>query len=387
MSVFKNRYRAATYLSALVLMGMGIVCLIFPFLRPTPCVSVVLPTYNRLEFLPRAIESILNQTLPDFELIIVDDGSTDESWDLIRSYVRQDSRVKGIRHAQNRGVAAARNTGIRQAQGQYIAVMDSDDVAYPDRLEKSVAFLNAHPDITAVTGRYVTNQTNTPNVWVPPKRLEILMYFGNYFTHPALIRRSFLTTHNIRYNETLPRAEDYDLWAQIIAAGGRLFILNDVLMYLRRHHTWPKEDYKRMQVDKKLISARLLGRFGIPKEAALTLSRCDLMAQMKTANRDLNHVDKDALAFIYAKECTAKERPANRLYVKGIAWLDNLYPQGRGFYRRETTNDLFRADFVGNNGLMLTDRQGEASYFEQEKGAYNQINEKKFKELLEKTKQ
>ena len=105
-----------------------------------PLVSVVMATYNRAKLLPQAIESILNQTMRHFELIIVDDGSTDETQNIINKYRKQDERIVVIKQ-HNSGPSAARNEGLKLAQGKYIAMMDDDDVSLPKRFEKQAAFL------------------------------------------------------------------------------------------------------------------------------------------------------------------------------------------------------------------------------------------------------
>ena len=115
-----------------------------------PNISVVLPVYNRSEFLIDAIDSVLNQTMNDFELIIVDDGSSNaECLKIINDYERKDARVRII-HQENHGSSHARNTGITSACGQYIACMDDDDVNSPSRFEKQVAFLTKHPNVAVV---------------------------------------------------------------------------------------------------------------------------------------------------------------------------------------------------------------------------------------------
>lgn len=116
--------------------------------RNKPIASVILTTYNRSDILPRAIKSVLKQNYQDYELIIVDDHSTDRTEDVVNSFNRD--KIKYIHHEQNRGLAAARNTGIRKAQGKYIAFLDDDDEWLPGKLEKQVEFLDKHPDIGMV---------------------------------------------------------------------------------------------------------------------------------------------------------------------------------------------------------------------------------------------
>jgi glycosyltransferase involved in cell wall biosynthesis len=115
-----------------------------------PAVSVVLPTYNRADSLGRAIQSVLEQTFTEFELIVVDDGSTDNSDEVLSAFT--DSRVRVIRNPVNRGVSAARNTGIRQSSGQFIAFQDSDDLWRPHKLERQVECLVRAGDRVGVVG-------------------------------------------------------------------------------------------------------------------------------------------------------------------------------------------------------------------------------------------
>ena len=107
-----------------------------------PTVSVILPTYNRAKYLDRAIKSVLDQTYTDFELIIIDDGSTDNTDQVVGSF--SDDRIKHIKHSSNKGAAAARNTGLEKAQGEYIAFQDSDDKWLPKKLEKQINIFKNH---------------------------------------------------------------------------------------------------------------------------------------------------------------------------------------------------------------------------------------------------
>ena len=115
-----------------------------------PRVSVVMPVYNSQKYLAEAIDSILAQTFGDFELLCVDDGSSDNSAAIIQSYAQRDSRVKLIQHEQNQGQAAAQNTGLAHARGAYFTLMDADDISLPQRLERQRRFLDCHAEIGAV---------------------------------------------------------------------------------------------------------------------------------------------------------------------------------------------------------------------------------------------
>jgi glycosyltransferase involved in cell wall biosynthesis len=114
-----------------------------------PKVSVILPTYNRAAMLPKAIESVLAQTFKDWELLVIDDGSTDEPPKVLRDYEKRDSRIRGITQ-KNSGICKTRHAGIRAAQGALIAFLDDDDTFTPDKLEKQVPYLDSHPGIGMV---------------------------------------------------------------------------------------------------------------------------------------------------------------------------------------------------------------------------------------------
>lgn len=111
-----------------------------------PVVSVIIPTYNRVHLLRRAIQSVLNQTYQDFEIIIIDDGSIDNTEEVVKKFQEQDKRVRYIKHEENKGGSAARNTGIKNAKGKYIAFLDSDDEWLPTKLEKQIELFRKRCD-------------------------------------------------------------------------------------------------------------------------------------------------------------------------------------------------------------------------------------------------
>ena len=121
-----------------------------PHTQPNPKVSLIIATYNRADLLPRAVNSVLSQTCDDYEIIIVDDCSPDNTPEIVREF--SDPRIRAIRHQTNRGAAAARNTGIAQARGEYIAFLDDDDECTPNRLADQVSVLDSNPDVGMVYG-------------------------------------------------------------------------------------------------------------------------------------------------------------------------------------------------------------------------------------------
>lgn len=181
-----------------------------------PLVSVILPTYNRDAFVSRAIDSVLSQTYPNFELIVVDDGSTDNTTGVLATYGK---RINVIQR-NNGGVSAARNSGIRCAVGDYIALLDSDDYWLPEKLAEQTTFFKSQPDALIC---------QTEEIWIrngkrvnPKKRHQ--KFSGMIFekTLPlclvspsaVMMRRSLIDEVGL-FDETLPACEDYDLWLRI----------------------------------------------------------------------------------------------------------------------------------------------------------------------------
>jgi len=181
-------------------------------------VSIIIPTYNCARLIGRAIESVLNQTYRDFELIIVDDSSTDNTDKIVKKFQEQDKRVKYIRHDKNKGGSAARNTGIKVARGEYIAFQDSDDEWLPEKLKKQMeVFKNTSSKVGIIyTGfwRIKDNEkTYIPQSWVKQKDGNI--YFellkGNFVGTPTiLIKKKCFKKVGI-FDENLPRLQDWEL--------------------------------------------------------------------------------------------------------------------------------------------------------------------------------
>jgi len=179
-----------------------------------PRVSVVMPVYNAERTLSKAIESILNQSFPNFELLMVDDGAKDSSWDIMARYAVQDERVRPLRHAVNQGNTAARNTGSNAAGGDYIAVQDADDVSLPERLEREVAYLDMHLEAGAVASpaQRIDGQDRVIGFWQVPATPELVranLLLTNPLPHTTVMMRRSLFQQVGGYQTT--NAPDYDL--------------------------------------------------------------------------------------------------------------------------------------------------------------------------------
>lgn len=195
---------------------------------PRPKISVIIPTFNREKLLPRAINSILNQTFQNFEIIVVDDASTDNTKQILKQYQKISRKIKVITHATNQGVSAARNTGNSYASGTYIAIMDSDDFARPDFLKTVISFMDAHPTVTigipfkdGYREKFRVFEENPSSF---PWNYPVYDFLaGNHLGNVGnVFRRDFILKHNIKYNPTYSCGEDYDFWMQMILKGAQI---------------------------------------------------------------------------------------------------------------------------------------------------------------------
>ena len=200
-----------------------------------PKVTVLMPVYNGEKYLREAIDSILNQTFTDFEFLIVNDGSTDGSVDIINSY--SDPRIRLINNETNLKLPAALNRGLDAARGQYIARMDCDDISLPERLARQVAFMDNYPAyglcgtnmIIVTIEKQVIGQcwgdTSVPFEWI--------LLWENPIAHPTvMLRREVLDTFNLRYRELL--SEDTDLWSRLVLHARIIRLHADLLYYRSR---------------------------------------------------------------------------------------------------------------------------------------------------------
>ena len=202
-----------------------------------PVVSVLMPVYNGEAFLREAVDSILGQSFADFELIIVNDGSTDATGALLAAI--SGPRVRVIENARNLGVTGSLNVGLDAVRGRYVARLDADDIAHPERLARQVAFMAANPDVVLLgSGHVVIDADGNPieRVRRPMSDAEFrwtaLLYAP--VIHPSVMYRAWLVREaGLRYDEHAD-AEDYDMWLRMLAHG-RGARLGQPLVTWRRH--------------------------------------------------------------------------------------------------------------------------------------------------------
>lgn len=230
-----------------------------------PKVTAFMPVFNGEKYLREAIDSILGQTFKDFEFLIINDGSTDDSEQIIESY--PDSRINLIHNERNMGLVKTLNMGLKHARGEYLARMDGDDISLPQRFEKQVAFLEANPEIflCGTWMRYL--EKDTKKKWTAPATHEGIisnLIFHSVLAHPTVMfRLKTLRDHRLCYDELYAHAEDYELWTKI-AFFLKFSNIPEVLHHYRRHsQNFTKIYSKKKRFYAGLVRHNLLRKLGV----------------------------------------------------------------------------------------------------------------------------
>ncbi len=200
-----------------------------------PKVSVIMPIYNAEFFLEEAIISILNQTLKNFELLLLDDWSQDRSISIMKERAAKDSRIVLIKNNKNMGITETLNKGISIAKWKYIARMDADDISLSERLEKQYLFLEKNIDIflLGTSAENITEDWKKISNYIPPlshKKIAQKLEYINCIYHPTIM---FKNDKNIKYRKKLRYCEDYDLYLRLLTKKRRFANLSEVLLKYR----------------------------------------------------------------------------------------------------------------------------------------------------------
>ena len=210
--------------------------------RKKGLVSVVMPVYNEADYVGEAIESIQKQTYSPLEIIIVEDGSTDETRKIAQKYEREDKRIEVIESPKNLGNYSSRNAGVQAAKGVFVAVMDGDDIALPRRIERQVRFLHQHPEHVMVGAQVrLIDAEGWPlgrrdGLHAEHEAIDSALMDGGWsVVHPTVLmrREAFMTVGG--YQERYPTNADHDLYLRL-AERGRIANLSEVLLHYRRHY-------------------------------------------------------------------------------------------------------------------------------------------------------
>jgi glycosyltransferase involved in cell wall biosynthesis len=235
----------------------------------TPTLSVLMPVFNAGRYLRRAVESVLCQTLKDFEFLIIDDGSSDGSLEILQSYAAQDLRIRLLSH-ENRGLSPTANELLHEASGDLVAPMDNDDVCQPQRLERQLAFLQNNPDVVCVGSSYrIIDEADRLILRQFPveqddEKIQKLMLAGHVsLHHPTTMYRRQAAIAVGGYDTRLPIAHDMDLWLRL-GEVGKLANMDEPLLDYRIHGKSTSDGLQSVALDEiRKACERAWGRRGI----------------------------------------------------------------------------------------------------------------------------
>ena len=252
--------------------------------EPTPLISIILPTFNRKGYIGECIDSVLAQTFRDFELIIVDDGSTDNTFGMLKTYLPDVILIR----QKNRGVSAARNTGLAAARGKYIAFLDSDDLWLPQKISCQIEFFNTHPraQICQTEEIWVRNgvRVNPGKRHKKPSGMIFEPSLALCLVSPSavMLHKSLLEKIGT-FDEGLPACEDYDLWLRI-SCQYPIYLLDRPLTVKRGGHPdqlsrTPGLDRYRIRAIKKIMDSGRLSERQFAAACNMLKEKCAIYSQ------------------------------------------------------------------------------------------------------------
>ena len=273
-----------------------------------PIVSVIIPTYQHAHFVGQAIESVLAQTYEDYEIIVVDDGSTDNTSEVLAEFGNQ---IKAIHHQENRGLSAARNTGIMASHGSLVAFLDADDVWMPDKLEKQVPLFErnesvglVYSDLSYFDKNGILPGTAFEGASPQSGMVHSAIFVRDFIPMPTVVvRRSCFDVVGL-FDETLMACEDHDMWLRISETWAVDFV-NEPLARYRFAPTQMHKDRERMLVNRLRVQEKAFTTSPALRELDIsTLDRCFYDLYLELARFYINHHQG------------AKARPLLRRYMQ-----------------------------------------------------------------------
>lgn len=208
-------------------------------MNKAPAISLIMSVYNGEDYLEEAIDSVLNQSFADFELIVINDCSTDGTADILSKYEAQDARVKVHPNEVNLRLPSSLNKALSFARGKYVARMDADDICLPDRLQKQFDFMEKNPDVALSSCRFMTLKKGVISSGGCGGRndsdsMKALLLVTNPILHPGIIARTEVI-RGLGYDKTFTCTEDMELWTRFLLDGHKVEILPEYLMIYRLH--------------------------------------------------------------------------------------------------------------------------------------------------------
>jgi glycosyltransferase involved in cell wall biosynthesis len=300
-----------------------------------PTLSIVMPVYNASRYIGEAIDSLLRQTFTDFELIVIDDGSTDHSLDIVNSY--DDPRIRIFRNEENKGIVFTRNRGLQEMRGRYYAPFDADDVAMPRKFEKQIAFMEQHPDygLTGTWARHIDSEGKVlKSKWKLNARASLIpsiQLFRAYFIQSAVVFRKEAIAQ-FGYTPGFEIGEDYLLYYQI-SLRYKCENLPEYLIHYRIHPKSITQSNPQMYRDREFSLYRIIYS---PLGINITPVELDTMMLIKYRNavpspENLRDIEAFLLRVLEANEHTRLYNRFALLSVVMNRWMKSCYNARRFF--------------------------------------------------------
>ena len=319
-------------------------------------ISVIMSVYNGEEYLNEAIDSVLAQSFTDFELIVINDCSTDRTPEILAQYEALDPRVKVHTNEQNLRLPSSLNKAISLAKGKYIARMDADDVCMPDRLEKQYAFMEEHPDVALSSCRFMTLKNGVVSSGgcggkIDHESIKALLLVTNPILHPGIIAKADVI-RQLGYDKSFTCTEDMELWSRFVMGDHKIEIQPEYLMIYRLHDkqiTGTTKERQRGEVTRiqKRYFADLLEGMSEEREdfyingiyfrdKADIGKFCAFLKWLKAVNRKKGKIEKHALSYAmleilaeYKRSGISKVGVARAMLVFGPAFIIKELPARR----------------------------------------------------------
>ena len=320
----------------------------------TPKISLIMSVYNGEDYLSEAIDSVLSQTFRDFELIVINDCSTDSTGEILNRFAELDKRVKVHTNEVNLRLPSSLNKAISYAQGKYIARMDADDICLPERLEKQYNFMENNPSVALSSCRFMTLKNGVISSGgcggkSDKESIKALLLVTNPILHPGIIAKAD-AIRNLGYDKNFTCTEDMELWTRFVMAGYAIEIMPEYLMIYRLHdkqitETTLEKQHKEVVAIQKNYCGKLLDVMdsdqeefyikGIYFRENTDINKfCEFYKWLKVVNRKTKAFNKDALNYAmfeilaeYKRKGIAKTKLIKAMLSFGIPYLAAEIPE------------------------------------------------------------
>ena len=343
-------------------------------MNTTPKVSLIMSVYNGEDYLAEAVESVIKQTFTDWELIVINDCSTDGTAAILQDFALRDERVRVHTNEVNLRLPSSLNKALDLAQGTYIARMDADDICLPDRLKKQVAFLEAHPEVALTSCRFMTLKNGVISSGgcggrCDGEAIKALLLVTNPVLHPGILARAEVIKE-LKYDPSFTCTEDMELWTRFVMAQQKIEILPDYLMIYRLHDKQITQTTLEKQHREVLaIQKRYCGTFleemdreredfyinGVYFREQADIDRfCAFYRWLREVNRKTKAFEEDALRYAmfeilaeYKRRGIAKSDLIKGMLVFGLPFLAKELPARKKRAKRDGLACIESAKRVG----------------------------------------